>query len=424
MAGSNWRSRLFGRTPSTPAAGRHIIDMPDDGPELSLTLHQHIADIPAADWDACAGNTDGTGNPFTSHAFLSAMEDSGSASGRTGWLPQHAALRAGERIVGVVPMYAKSHSYGEYVFDHSWANAFERGGGRYYPKLQASVPFSPAPGPRLLLRDGTAPASMAQGLVQACEALGLSSIHVTFCQEDDWQALGDAGWLQRLGTQFHWVNAGYTSFDDFLGAFNARKRKSVKRERRDANAAGLDFVALRGSDITAKHWAAFYQFYRATVDRKWGSAYLTKSLFPMLSERLGDQVVLMMALKDGTPVAGALNLVGDGALYGRNWGCRGEWPFLHFELCYYRAIEFAIEHKLERVEAGAQGEHKIQRGYLPLPTYSAHWIAHDGLRTAIAGFLERERPAVIEEMAALATLSPYRQAGDGTSDQSAGDVGA
>jgi len=386
--------------------------MPDSGTEpFTLTLHAKIADIDAADWDACAGNTDGTGNPFTSHAFLSAMEDSGSASGRTGWLPQHAALRAGERVVGVVPMYAKSHSYGEYVFDHSWANAFERGGGRYYPKLQAAVPFSPAPGSRLLLRDGTPPAAMAQGLVQACEELGLSSVHVTFCSEADWHALGDAGWLQRIGTQFHWENAGYATFDDFLGALNARKRKSLKRERRDANAAGLDFVALRGADITAKHWAAFHQFYMSTVDRKWGSAYLTKRFFPMLSERLGDQVVLMMAMNGDTPVAGALNLVGGGALYGRNWGCQGDWPFLHFELCYYRAIEFAIEHKLSRVEAGAQGEHKIQRGYLPRPTYSAHWVAHAGLRQAIGSFLERERPAMHEEMAALATLSPYRQAG-------------
>ena len=225
--------------------------------------------------------------------------------------------------------------------------------------------------------------------------------------------MGRAGWLQRLGTQFHWENAGFATFDDFLGALNARKRKSIKRERRDANAAGLRFVTLRGHEILPKHWDAFYRFYTSTVDRKWGSAYLTRKFFPMLSERLGDRVVLMLAEHDGMAVAGALNLAGDEALYGRNWGCRGDWPFLHFELCYYRAIEFAIEHGLRRVEAGAQGEHKIQRGYMPRPTYSAHWIAHAGLRRAVAGFLEQERPAVQAEMEALAGLSPYRREGEG-----------
>ena len=382
--------------------------MPDGSPPLSLTLHPHISDIAAADWDACAG----PGNPFVSHAFLSALEDSGSANARTGWLPQHAALREGDRIVGVAPMYAKSHSYGEYVFDHGWANAFDRGGGSYYPKLQVAVPFSPAPGPRLLTRDGTETEALAHALAQACQQLDLSSVHATFCTQPEWDALGRAGWLQRIGTQFHWENQGFATFDDFLGALSSRKRKTIKRERRDANAAGLKFLALRGHEIQPKHWAAFYKFYTSTVDRKWGSAYLTKSFFPLLSERLGDRVVLMMAEHDGSAVAGALNLVGAEALYGRNWGCRGDWPFLHFELCYYRAIDFAIEHKLARVEAGAQGEHKIQRGYLPRPTYSAHWIAHTGLRRAIAGFLEQERPAIQADMEALADLSPYRRAGE------------
>ena len=379
--------------------------MPDGLPSLTLSLHPRIADISAADWDACAASS----NPFVSHAFLSAMEDSGSAGKRTGWLPQHAALRDGDRVVGVAPMYAKAHSYGEYVFDHGWAHAFERAGGDYYPKLQVAAPFSPVPGPRLLVRDGVAPGAMGEALAQACRELKLSSVHATFCTKAEWEALGEAGWLQRIGKQFHWENAGYSTFDDFLGALSSRKRKVLRRERRDANAAGLDFVALRGHEIKAQHWEAFYRFYTSTVDRKWGSAYLTKSFFPLLSERLGDQVVLMLAEKDGTPVAGALNLVGDGALFGRNWGCRGEWPFLHFELCYYRAIEFAIEHKLDRVEAGAQGEHKIQRGYLPKPTYSAHYINHVGLRRAIAEFLEHERLAVEAEMAELAEGSPYRK---------------
>ena len=259
--------------------------MPDGLPSLSLSLHPHIADIPAAEWDACAGG----GNPFVSHAFLSALEDSGSANNRTGWLPQHAALREGPHIVGVAPMYAKAHSYGEYVFDHGWAHAFERAGGSYYPKLQVAVPFSPVPGPRLLTRPGTPPAALADALAQACGQLELSSVHATFCTAADQATLAEAGWLPRLGKQFHWENNGYTTFDDFLGALSSRKRKVLKRERRDANAAGLDFLALRGADIQPKHWAAFYKFYTSTVDRKWGSAYLTKKFFPMLSERLGRQ---------------------------------------------------------------------------------------------------------------------------------------
>ncbi len=389
--------------------------MPDGAPSLSLTLHPKIADIPAEDWDACAGTADGTGNPFASHAFLAALEESGSAGPRTGWLPQHAALREHDRIVAVAPMYAKSHSYGEYVFDHGWAHAFERAGGEYYPKLQVASPFSPVPGPRLLVRPGAGPelqGALARALVQACTQLGLSSVHATFCTAADQATLVEAGWLARLGKQFHWENAGYDTFDDFLGALRASKRKSLKRERRDANAAGLVFRTLRGNEIRPHHWDAFYRFYTATVDRKWGSAYLTRRFFPLLSERLGDQVVLMTAEHNDHPVAGALNLVGDGALFGRNWGCTGDWPFLHFELCYYRAIEFAIEHRLPRVEAGAQGEHKIQRGYLPKPTYSAHWIANPGLRRAVAGFLEQERPAVQAEMDELATFSPYRRAGE------------
>ena len=384
--------------------------MADAAPSLTLTLHGAIGEIPAADWDACAG----AGNPFVSHAFLSAVEDSGSAGPRTGWLPRHAALRdAAGALLAVAPMYAKSHSYGEYVFDHGWAHALERAGGSYYPKLQVAVPFSPVPGPRLLIRPGAgvSPAALGRALVQAGAELEMSSVHVTFCSEPEWEALGRAGWLQRLGMQFHWHNPGYRDFEDFLAALSSRKRKVLRRERRDANAAGLTFHALSGSDLRERHWDAFYRFYTATVDRKWGSAYLTRDFFSLLGERLGARVVLMLAEHDGVPVAGALNLAGDEALYGRNWGCRGEWPFLHFELCYYRAIEWAIAHRLPRVEAGAQGRHKIQRGYLPSPTYSAHWIAHSGLRRAVTGFLEEERPQIRAEMAALAADSPFRQDG-------------
>jgi predicted N-acyltransferase len=385
--------------------------LPDGDTALTLTLHKAIAEIPAMAWDACAGDD----NPFVSHAFLGAVEDSGSANARTGWMPQHAVLRdAANRVVAVAPMYAKSHSYGEYVFDHGWAQAFERAGGAYYPKLQVAVPFSPVPGPRLLVRPGSGvPAhAMAGALSQACREMKLSSVHVTFCTEDDWNMLAEDGWLQRLGTQFHWENAGYGSFDDFLGALNARKRKSLRRERRDAQNCGLEFVALRGPEITRAQWAAFYAFYTSTVDRKWGSAYLTETFFPLLGERLGARVVLMLALQNGQPVAGALNLAGRSALYGRNWGCSGDYPFLHFELCYYQAIDFAIAHGLSRVEAGAQGEHKIQRGYLPKPTYSAHWIAHAGLRRAVGEFLVQERAEKIEQMAALAAYSPFRKAGE------------
>ncbi|MGH7056570.1 MAG: GNAT family N-acetyltransferase [Acetobacteraceae bacterium] len=382
--------------------------MPDGTQALSLTLHSRIADIPPDEWDACAG----AGNPFVSHAFLAILEESGSANARTGWLPQHAVLRdrAGA-IAAVAPMYAKSHSYGEYVFDHGWAHAFERAGGAYYPKLQVAVPFSPVPGPRLLRHPAsTVPlAALATAFETACRELDLSSVHVTFCTEREWSALGAAGWLQRIGMQFHWHNDGFATFEDFLGSLSSRKRKVIRRERRDA-AAGLRLRCLRGSEIEPRHWQAFYGFYASTVDRKWGSAYLTKHFFPLLSERLGDKVVLMLAEQGEKPVAGALNLLGADTLYGRNWGCRGEWPFLHFELCYYQAIEFAIAHKLARVEAGAQGQHKIQRGYLPEKTYSAHWIAHPGLRRAVADFLESERQEIACEMAALGELSPYRDA--------------
>ena len=385
--------------------------MPDGSATLTLTLHRAIKEIPAPEWDACAGGE----NPFVSHAFLSALEDSGSASSRTGWLPQHAVLRGEDgSVVAAAPMYAKSHSYGEYVFDHGWAHALERAGGDYYPKLQVAAPFSPVPGPRLLRRPGCGVpvGTLANALEQACHSLDLSSVHVTFCTQDEWAGLGEAGWLQRLGMQFHWENAGYASFDDFLAALSSRKRKVLRRERRDANAAGLIFHALNGADLKEAHWDAFYRFYRSTVDRKWGSAYLTREFFSLLGERLGDRVVLMLAEHNGKPVAGALNLAGDEALYGRNWGCRGDWPFLHFELCYYRAIDWAIEHKLPRVEAGAQGRHKIQRGYLPKPTFSAHWIAHAGLRRAIANFVEDERRGIRAEMAALSEQSPFRQDGE------------
>lgn len=374
---------------------------------FSLSLHARIADIAADDWDACAGDD----NPFVSHAFLSALEESGSASARTGWLPQHAVLRDDTgAIVGIAPLYAKSHSYGEYVFDHGWADAFERAGGRYYPKLQCAVPFSPVPGPRLLARTPTHRDALVSALIRTGEDLDVSSVHVTFCSGDEQDALGAQGFLKRLGMQFHWSNAGYGTFDDFLGTLASRKRKLVRKERARA-ADGLRIRPLRGAEITARHWDAFHRFYLATVDKRWGQAYLTRRFWPLLGERLRDRVVLMWAEEaDGTPVAGALNLVGRDALHGRNWGAAREVPFLHFELCYYQAIEFAIAHGIRRVEAGAQGQHKVSRGYLPVPTHSAHWIAHAGLRDAVEAFLARERPAVLRNIEAIAEeASPYRE---------------
>jgi predicted N-acyltransferase len=315
-------------------------------------------------------------------------------------------------LVACAPCYAKSHSYGEYVFDHGWADAYERAGGRYYPKLQVAAPFSPVPGPRLLRRAGVPVAALAQALGQAVEALDVSSVHVTFCTKEEWEALGECGWLQRVGVQFHWHNQGYGGFEDFLGALASRKRKALRRERREVAECGLTLRTLRGPEVTRAQWKAFHGFYRNTVDGRWGSAYLTPQFWPLLGERLGDRVVLMWAERDGEPIAGALNLMGREALYGRNWGCAEEVPFLHFELCYLRAIDFAIEQGLPRVEAGAQGEHKIARGYLPVETYSAHLIRHPGLSRAVAQFLEAETPAVRERMQDLATLSPYRREGE------------
>jgi hypothetical protein len=383
--------------------------MQDAAPGLTLSLHAAIDEIGAAAWDGCCP----TANPFVSFAFLQALEESGSLGPQSGWRPCHAALRdAAGDIVGVAPMYAKAHSWGEYVFDQGWAQAFERAGGAYYPKLQVASPFSPVPGPRLLSR-GVSPAIFGRALVAACRRLDLSSIHATFCTATEADGLEEAGFLRREGTQFHWENTGYGDFEDFLAALASRKRKTIRRERREAGAE-VECVTLRGPEIGRAEWDAFYGFYTATVDRKWGAAYLTRRFFTLLGERLGEAVVLMLARREGEWVAGALNLLGPDALYGRNWGCSRDVPFLHFELCYYRAIEFAIAEGLARVEAGAQGEHKIARGYLPRPTFSAHWIAHAGLRRAVAGFLGEERAQVAAEREALMELSPFRQPQDRT----------
>ncbi|MCP1216220.1 GNAT family N-acetyltransferase [Acetobacter orientalis] len=378
-------------------------------PDWSIKLHNGMQSFTPTEWDTCAG----ADNPFISHAFLSALEESQSVSARTGWLAQHVSLHAPDgTLAAVCPAYLKGHSWGEYVFDQGWARALEAAGGSYYPKLQIAVPFTPAPGPRLLVHPNAPPETatvLADALRQICGQLQLSSAHVTFCTTQNSTTLSQRGWLPRLGIQYHWHNNGYQTFDDFLAALSSRKRKVLKRERRDANAAGLTFETLRGADITPADWDAFYQFYQNTIDRKWGSAYLTRSFFSLLSEKLGERVVLMVARHGHQPVAAALNLVGTDTLYGRNWGCVGTWPFLHFELCYYRAIEFAIANGLKRVEAGAQGEHKIQRGYTPSLTHSAHWIENPSFRTSVAAFLEQERTAIQQEAQTLTALSPYKQ---------------
>ncbi|MFD1626781.1 GNAT family N-acetyltransferase [Azospirillum griseum] len=385
--------------------------MPDGQDAITVKIITGIGAVDAPSWDTCAGPD----NPFLCHAFLLAAEESGSACGETGWQPSHLlAFDGGGRLVGAVPAYLKSHSYGEYVFDHAWANAYERAGGRYYPKLQVAVPFTPVPGPRLLLAPG-AGEEVAAALITALERVarryGVSSVHVTFPHATDADRLEQAGWLRRVGVQYHWDNRGYATFDEFLEALNARKRKAIRKERRAVADSGVRLHTLTGDDLKPEHWDAFHRFYLDTADRKWGGAYLTRAFFDRLGQTMADRVVLVMCEDQGAWVAGALNLLGSDTLYGRNWGSDGRYRHLHFEACYYRALDFAIARGLKRVEAGAQGEHKIQRGYLPVETHSAHWVADPGFRKALDDHLVRERAAVAADMAALAELSPYRQDG-------------
>ncbi len=382
--------------------------MSDGDPDGRVTLRvgESVSSFDAAAWDACAGDA----NPFVSHAFLSALEDSGSAVARTGWQPLPIAFdEADGSLAGVAPAYAKSHSQGEYVFDHSWADAWERAGGRYFPKLLIASPFSPVPGPRLLARTADAARALIAGAEALVDRHSMSGAHANFVADDQLDLFRDAGWLIREGTQFHWANRGYATFDDFLGDLASRKRKAIRKERSSA-VDGLDIVHLSGRDLTEAHWDAFWYFYQDTGSRKWGRPYLTRSFFSMLGERMAGKVLLMLALRDGKPIAGALNLIGADTLYGRYWGCREDVPFLHFELCYYQAIDAAIARGLSKVEAGAQGEHKLARGYVPVPTWSAHYIPDAGFRSAIADFLARERRAVEENMAFLGEMTPFRKA--------------
>jgi predicted N-acyltransferase len=387
---------------------------------FSLRIAARIGDVAACDWNACAQGGAATespptdlDNPLISHALLMALEESGSATRATGWLPHHLLLEdKSGRLIACMPCYVKSHSLGEYVFDHGWADAYARAGGRYYPKLQASVPFTPVTGRRLLVKadenQAAHEALLLQAAIQVTDRLGLSSLHITFPTREEWQLAGEMGYLKRTDQQFHWRNEGYARFDDFLGALAARKRKAIKKERREALQDGIAIEWATGRDLTEARLDAFFAFYMDTGSRKWGSPYLTRDCFSLFAESMADRMVLILAKRWGRYVAGALNFVGADALYGRYWGGIGHHPFLHFEVCYYQAIEYAIVHKLARVEAGAQGEHKLARGYLPVETYSAHYIADPGLRRAVADYLKRERLAVSREIALLAAESPYR----------------
>jgi predicted N-acyltransferase len=384
---------------------------------LRIRIAQSLANVPAAAWDACAAGEDAStkpANPFVSHAFSLSLEQSRSVGGRTGWQPQHLLVETTEgELVGAAPCYLKSHSKGEYVFDHGWADAFERAGGDYYPKLQVAVPFTPVTGPRLLARPGPLAAdvrtALADALAEITRSNELSSAHVTFLTRAEWETLGKRGYLQRTDQQFHWENDGYSSFEDFLAALNARKRKTIRRERKEAPAPGIEVEWLTGSDLTESVWDGFFAFYMDTGSRKWGRPYLTREFFSRVGESMADRILLVMARRRGRYIAGAINFIGADTLYGRNWGAVEHHPFLHFEVCYYQAIEYAIAHKLKRVEAGAQGEHKLARGYLPVTTYSAHYIAHAGLRRAIDEYLRRERAYVEAAGAELAAAAPFRK---------------
>ncbi|GGE02122.1 hypothetical protein GCM10011515_22230 [Tsuneonella deserti] len=372
--------------------------------ELIARMAGSVGELPAAEWDALTNG----GNPFVSHAFLSALEDSGSVGEGTGWLPAPLVIEGAGRLVAALPAYLKGHSQGEYVFDHSWADAWERAGGRYYPKLQIAVPFTPATGPRVLTRLPSLTAPLLGFAQQFAEANHLSSAHATFIEPAQVPLFEQAGWLLRRDLQFHWENRGYGSFDDFLDQLASRKRKAIRKERAAAH-DGVSIKRFIGAELRPEHWDAFWIFYQDTGARKWGSPYLTREAFDLLGERMADRILLVLAFAGDRPIAGALNFIGNDALYGRYWGCTEDRRFLHFELCYYQAIDAAIEMGLGRVEAGAQGQHKIARGYEPVRTTSAHWIADPGFRGAVADFLRREREGVAIDAEWLGERTPFRK---------------
>jgi len=376
-----------------------------------------LADIPAAAWDACAGAEPGgvPPNPFVSHAFLHALEQAGCVGGRSGWAPAHQIMRGADgSLIAAAPAYVKSHSLGEYVFDHAWAEALERAGGQYYPKIQVAVPFTPASGPRLMVRSGLAPLPARMALLDGLEALrariGGSSIHATFLPEDEAESFAARDYLLRSDRQFHWTDENFGSFEGFLAALSSRKRKMIRRERKEALASGLTVRWLTGAAITEADWDAFFAFYMNTGSRKWGRPYLNRRFFSLIGQSMAERIVLILACRGERPVAGAINFIGRDALFGRNWGAIEEQPFLHFEICYYQAMDFALAHGLKRIEAGAQGEHKLMRGYRPVLTRSAHALVHQGLRRAVADYLRREQDHIAAEKIELDNLAPFRRA--------------
>lgn len=385
--------------------------------EIEIRVMPSLEGISASDWDACACPESAGGarpnDPFTTHRFLTALEQSGSVGAGTGWQPQYLTAYIAGQLIAVAPMYLKSHSQGEYIFDHNWANAYERSGGRYYPKLQVAVPHTPATGRRLLVRPGfeaSGSAALLQGAVQLAENNNLSSLHLTFCTEEEADRGAAMGLMRRKTQQFHWNNADYQDFDGFLGSLSSRKRKNIRKERARAQDFGGTIHTFTGATLQPEHWDAFWRFYQDTGTRKWGTPYLTRAFFDIAQETLRDDMALVLAERDGRWVAGALNFIGAEALYGRYWGCAEHHPCLHFELCYYRAIDIAIEEGLARVEAGAQGEHKLARGYLPSPTWSLHWVNDPGFARAIGDYLEAEREAVDEEINVLTEYGPFKRA--------------
>jgi predicted N-acyltransferase len=369
-----------------------------------------IANMPAVAWDACAG----TNNPFLLHGFLLALEQSGCVAPRHGWQPTHLVVEDGDKAVGAMPLYFKGHSQGEYIFDQGWANAYERAGGQYYPKLLSAVPFTPVTGPRFLVAPGHDPeavrGALLQGALEIVKRHKLSSLHVNFVTEAEKDWGESTGLLHRLGEQFHWQNDGYADFDAFLAALASRKRKAIKRERREAVSDGIEIEAFSGAALLDEHWDAFFEFYMDTGSRKWGQPYLNRDFFRRLHRAMPERVVLVLAKREGRWIAGAWNMLGSDTLYGRNWGCIEQHNFLHFECCYYQAIDYAIRHGLKRVEAGAQGEHKLARGYLPSPIHSLHYIPDPGFRRAVANFLDQERAHMQGLIAALDEHSPFRHA--------------
>lgn len=388
-----------------------------DQAQIEVQVHGSLSDIEPGEWDACACPEAADGgrplDPFTTHRFLKALEDSGSVGPGTGWNPQYLTAHLDGQMIACAPLYAKSHSQGEYIFDHNWAHAYEGAGGRYYPKLQMAVPFTPATGRRFLVRDGyegIGQSALVQGVVQLASNNGVSSVHITFCTSEEAEMGEQMGLMLRATQQFHWVNEGYADFDAFLNSLSSRKRKNIRKERRQANDFGGEIVMLTGDDLKPEHWDSFWRFYQDTGSRKWGSPYLTRHFFDIAQETLRDDILLALAVDEDVPIAGALNFIGRETLYGRYWGCIEHHPCLHFELCYYRAIDYAIDHGLKRVEAGAQGEHKLARGYLPSLTHSLHWIGDPGFAKAVANYLEAERDAVEEEIEILTEYGPFRKA--------------